>query len=314
MTIQQLEYIIAVDNYRHFAKAAEACRVTQPTLSMMIQKLEDELEVKIFDRMTQPVQPTEIGTKIIHQARVSIYQFNQIKELVYNEREILKGNFKLGIIPTIASYLVPELLKRVRESDTEINLMMEEVSTSAMIENILCGRIDGGLAVSPLNHPLLIETPIYYEKFYAYVSPEEHLFHSNEIDLKEIDIQKVWLLNNIHCLRGQAETLCKKKRENEPSPTVSYESGSLDTLMNIVDYNGGLTIIPEMTAMGLPEEKQGNLRKIKGDTSVREISLIVSRSFVRQKMAEAIVNMVKKSVPQSMQNPELSRHTIKVNF
>ena len=314
MTIQQLEYIIAVDNYRHFAKAAEACRVTQPTLSMMIQKLEDELEVKIFDRMTQPVQPTTIGEKIIHQARGSVYQFNQIKELVYNEKDVLKGDFKMGIIPTIASYLVPELLKRVRESDTGINLMMEEVSTSAMIENILCDRIDGGLAVTPLNHPLLIEKPIYYEKFYAYVSPGEPLFHSNEIDLKEIDIHKVWLLNNIHCLRGQAETLCKEKRENEPSPTVSYESGSLDTLMNIVDYNGGLTIIPEMTAMGLPEEKQGNLRKIKGDTSVREISLIVSRDFVRRKMAEAIVNMVKKSVPLSMQNPELSRHTIKVDL
>ena len=118
MTIQQLEYIIAVDNYRHFAKAAEACRVTQPTLSMMIQKLEDELEVKIFDRMTQPVQPTTIGEIIIHQARGSVYQFNQIKELVYNEKDILKGDFKMGIIPTIVSYLVPELLKRVRESDT----------------------------------------------------------------------------------------------------------------------------------------------------------------------------------------------------
>ena len=147
MTIQQLEYIIAVDNFRHFAKAAEACRVTQPTLSMMIQKLEDELEVKIFDRMTQPVQPTTIGEKIIHQARGSVYQFNQIKELVYNEKDVLKGDFKMGIIPTIASYLVPELLKRVRESNTEINLMMEEVSTSAMIENILCNRIDGGLAM-----------------------------------------------------------------------------------------------------------------------------------------------------------------------
>ena len=124
----------------------------------------------------------------------------------------------------------------------------------------------------------------------------------------------MWLLNNIHCLRGQAETLCKRKKEHEPFPTVSYESGSLDTLMNIVDYNGGLTIVPEMTAMGLPEEKQGNLRKIKGDTSVREISLIVSRSFVRQKMAKAIIDMVKKSVPQSMQNPELSRHIIQVNY
>ncbi|MDR0394536.1 MAG: hydrogen peroxide-inducible genes activator [Tannerella sp.] len=314
MTIQQLEYIIAVDNYRHFAKAAEACYVTQPTLSMMIQKLEDELEVKVFDRMVQPVAPTEIGAKIIKQAHTSIYHFNQIKELVNNERNVLAGDFKLGVIPTIASYLVPELLHFIQQSQTEINLLMQEIPTYVMVENILNGKIDGGLAATPLKHPRLVEIPIYYEKFYVYLSSGDALSDEEEIDLKDIDIRRVWLLNDIHCLRGQVEVLCKRKKENDREQTAHYESGSLDTLINIVDYNGGLTIIPEMTAMGLPEEKQNNLRKIKGDISVREISLVVSRDFVRQKMANAIVDMIRKSVPKSMLDHELKKFVVDVHY
>lgn len=314
MTIQQLEYIIAVDNYRHFAKAAEACYVTQPTLSMMIQKLEDELDVKIFDRMMQPVVPTEIGRKIIKQAHISINQFNLIKELVDNEKDILTGDFKLGIIPTIAAYLVPELLRLVSRSETDINLLMQEIPTSVMVESILNGKIDGGLAATPLKNPLLLEIPVYYEKFYAYISPEDDASGDEEIDLSNVDIQKIWLLDNVHCLRGQVESLCKRKKENGRRRTINYESGSLDTLINIVDYNGGLTIIPEMTAMSLPEEKQNNLRKIKGDVSVREISLVVSCNFVRQKMAGAITELIKKSVPKSMQDPALGKYVVDVQY
>ncbi|MDR1380740.1 MAG: hydrogen peroxide-inducible genes activator [Tannerella sp.] len=314
MTIQQLEYIIAVDNYRHFVKAAEACSVTQPTLSMMIQKLEDELEVKIFDRTVHPVRPTEIGEKIIRQAHTSVYQFNQIKELVNNEKDILTGDFRMGVIPTVATYLVPELLNLVSESYSGINLMMQEIPTSAMVESILNGKIDGGLAATPLKNPLLVEMPIYYEKFYAYISPEDRAFDGEEIDLGEIDLRKLWLLNNVHCLRGQVETLCKRKKETGQRRTVNYESGTLDTLINIVDYNGGFTIIPEMTAMGLPEEKQNNLRRIKGDVSVREISLVVSNNFVRQKMAGLITEMIRESVPKSMQDPALSRYAIDVQY
>jgi LysR family hydrogen peroxide-inducible transcriptional activator len=314
MTIQQLEYIIAVDNYRHFAKAAEACFVTQPTLSMMIQKLEDELDVKIFDRMVQPVVPTEIGKKIIKQAHTSIYHFSQIKELVNNEKDILTGDFRMGIIPTIATYLVPELLRFVNESDSKINLMMQEIPTSAMIESIVNGKVDGGLAATPLKNPLLLEIPIYYERFYAYISPDDQSFGNEEIDLGNVDIRKLWLLDNIHCLRGQVESLCKRKKEDDQQRTVNYESGSLDTLINIVDYNGGFTIIPEMMAMGLPEEKQNNLRKIKGDVSVREISLVVSCNFVRQKMAGAITEMIKKTAPKSMQDPALSKYVVDVLY
>ena len=312
MTIQQLEYIIAVDNYRHFAKAAEACYVTQPTLSMMIQKLEDELGVKIFDRRANPVEPTGIGKLILEQARTSVCHFNQVKEVINNEMNILEGDFKIGIIPTIATYIVPELLRTVGAAETDINLIMREKPTSVIIEDIINGKLDGGLAATPLNNPMLMEIPIYYEKFYAYTSPLDSFAEDEEIDMANIDICDLWLLKDIHCLRGQALNLCQRRQEGLECRTVKYESGSLDTLISIVDYNGGLTIIPEMTAMGLPEEKQSNLRNIKGNTTVREVSLLVSKEFVRHNVANAIVDMIKRSVPKSMQDPELKKYTIGV--
>ena len=314
MTIQQLEYIIAIDNYRHFARAAEACFVTQPTLSMMTQKLEEELDVKIFDRSEHPVKPTMLGEKIIEQARVSIRSFYQIKEVVDNEKDVLTGDFTLGVIPTIASYIVPELLRCAKETHTGVNLILQETPTVEIIESLLTNKLDGGLAATPLNHPNLVEIPIYYEKFYAYVSPLEDCFKEEEVDLSKVDIQTIWLLDNIHCLRGQALRLCQMKKEKKSTAGVKYESGSLDTLINIVDYNGGLTIIPEMTAMGLSEEKQGNLRRLKGGVAVREVSLIVNQDFVRQKMANSIVNMIKRSVPKAMQEMSLKQYAVDVSY
>ena len=312
MTIQQLEYIIAVDNYRHFAKAAEACYVTQPTLSMMLQKLEDELGAKIFDRKANPVEPTSVGKLILEQARISVSHFNKVKEVVNNERNILAGDFKLGIIPTVAAYIVPELLRTVGTTETGINLIMHETPTFEIIESVINGKLDGGLAATPLNNPMLTEIPVYYEKFYAYTSPLDSYAENEEIDLLNVDMCDLWLLENIHCFRGQALNLCKKRGKGDCLQNAKYESGSLDTLISIVDYNGGLTIIPEMTAMGLSEEKQGNLRNIKGNTSVREVSLVVSKDFVRHNIANAIVDMIKKSVPKSMQDPELKKFTVDV--
>lgn len=313
MTIQQLEYVIAVDNYRHFVKAAEACFVTQPTLSMMIQKLEDELDVKIFDRLMQPVEPTDVGVQIIEQARISVNHFYHIKEIVDNEKGVLTGDFRLGIIPTIAAYLVPELLHQVSESGTDINVIMQEVPTPRIIEGLLNGKLDGGLLVTPLNEPMLVEMPIYYEQFYAYVSPNEPFYEMEEIDLAEIDIQNIWLLDNIHCMRGQVLHLCKRKKEAGGQQTVHYESGSLDTLISIVDCNGGLTIIPEMMAMGLSEDRQGNLRRIKGAVATREVSLVVHKNFVRQKMANSIVDIIKSAIPKPMQDPDLKQYVVGID-
>lgn len=311
MNIQQLEYIIAVDNFRHFAKAADMCAVTQPTLSMMIQKMEDELHVKIFDRSKHPVEPTAIGKQIVEQARISLRHFRQIKEIVANEQHVVHGTFRMGIIPTIASYLVPVLLHRQQSRHGELELTLQERTTGNLLNEIRNGLLDGGILAGPLNQAGLAEYPLYYEKFYAYVSPLDPAYREKEIDLDAIDISRMWLLENEHCLRGQIERLCRmKKTAAGRAPAVRYESGSIDTLINVVDYNPGLTIIPEMHAMGLSEEKQENLRPFKNRIAVREVCLVVSRDYVRQTMLQAIREIIRQSVPKSMQNPALKEHVV----
>ncbi|MDR1865845.1 MAG: hydrogen peroxide-inducible genes activator [Bacteroidales bacterium] len=310
MNIQQLEYIIAVDNFRHFAKAAEMCYVTQPTLSMMIQKLEEELDVKIFDRSKHPVEPTGAGKQVVEQARIALKHFKQIKEVVEQEQNIVKGSFKLGVIPTIASYLVPSLLNKQYSAYSEIELTLKESTTQQLVRDVLNGSLDGGILAGPLKHPGLSEFPIYYEKFYAYVSPCEDAYREKEIDLDKIDISNVWLLENEHCLRGQIERLCRMKKKSAGASVVKYESGSIDTLIHVVDCNPGITIIPEMHAMGLTEDQQENLRTFKNLTAVREVSLVTSTDYVRKALRNVVLEMIREAVPKSMQDPRLKAHVV----
>ena len=167
MNIQQLEYIVAVDNYRHFSKAAEASFVTQPTLSMMIQKLEDELGVRIFDRSQSPIEPTDVGRKIIDQARVSLAQISQIQEIVEEEKGVIKGVFRLAIIPTVSPYLLPKLMQTHREQNSDIRLVINEMTTNQILSNLAKGTIDGGILATPLHDDRMKERPVYYEKFLA---------------------------------------------------------------------------------------------------------------------------------------------------
>ena len=310
MNIQQLEYIIAVDNFRHFVRAAEACCVTQPTLSMMIQKLEEELEVKLFDRFKHPVEPTPVGERIIEQARVLLKHFDLLKEIAADERTTVRGSFRLGIIPTIASYLVPVLLQKYHDEGGQIELTLKECTTQNLISEILTGKLDGGIMAGPLNSPELTEIPLYYEKFYAYVSPSDAAYDQKEIDLDTIDVSRIWLLANEHCLRKQIEYLCKLKERKSGSPGLRYESGSIETLIHVVDYNAGITIIPEMHAIALDEERQEHLRTLKNSRAVREVNLAVSSSYVRKAMLNAILNMVRSSVPKAMQDPELKAFAV----
>ena len=312
MNIQQLEYIIAVDRLRHFAQAAEACLVTQPTLSMMIRKLEEELDIQIFDRSDTPVRTTKIGQSVIEQAKIALKNINRIKEIVDDERQLVSGTFILSIIPTIAPYLVPELLQKKGMKYTELTLVLRENITANIIKNILDGTIDGGLMATPLKHPDLVEYPIYYEKFYAYVHPSESLHHEKEIDINMLDIDNVWLLESVHCFRGQIERLCKKEEDFKENQRIRYQARSINTLINVVDLNFGITVIPEMAAMSLNEEQQGNLRLFKDMTAVREVSLVVSKDFIRLNMLNKIIEIIEDAVPKSLRNPELKKFVVDV--
>ncbi len=311
MNIQQLEYIVAVDTYRHFAKAAEASFVTQPTLSMMIQKLEEELGVKIFDRGQQPVQPTPIGTLIINQARIIVSQVKQVKNIVDEEKGVLQGNLRLGVIPTIAPYLLPELIRLHNLSNNEVELVIEEATTDQILEKLIAGTLDVGLLATPLNNDRLREHPIYYERFFAYVSPEEtSLYAKRELSEEDLNINRLWLLTDTHCLKNQILKLCNMRRKRNVHTLLSYEAGSIATLVNIVDNNSGLTIIPEMALRHLNERQQQNVRPLKSPVPVREVSLVTRKEFLRERMLDILTQEIRASVPQEMLSKNLKDNVL----
>ena len=313
MNIQQLEYIIAVDNHRHFAKAAEASFVTQPTLSMMIQKLEEELEVKIFDRGKFPVQPTPIGEQIINQARIIISQVKQVKDIVQEEKGIVNGNLRVAIIPTISPYLLPKLIQKHTENGFDVELLIEESTTDQIIEKLIAGKIDVGILATPLDNDKLQEYPVYYEKFFAYVSPEEtSLYAKKELDETDLNVNRLWLLSDVHCFRSQILRLCNSRKKRNIHTLVSYEAGSISTLVKIVDQNSGLTMIPEMGIDYLSEGQKKHVRPLKDIVAVREISLVTRKEFLRESMLHILMKEVKESVPASFLSPELKKFVLPI--
>ena len=312
MNIQQLEYIIAVDNYRHFSKAAEASFVTQPTLSMMIQKLEEELGVKLFDRSQLPVQPTEIGTRLINQARIALAQINQIKEIVQEEKGIVKGVFRLAIIPTISPYLLPKLMQVHSENKFDIRIVISELTTDQILKGLANDSIDGGILATPLKEPAITEHPIYYERFFAYVSPREKaLYAKTSLDESDLTSTRLWLLDEVHCFRTQILHLCNLKKRRGSNQTIfTYEAGSIDTLINIVDQNEGLTVIPEMALANMSESQKKNVRSFKNSTPVREVSLITRKEFFRERLLNIIIDEVKTVVPRSLQDEAMKKYVV----
>lgn len=311
MNIQQLEYIIAVDKHRHFSKAAEASFVTQPTLSMMIQKLEEELDVKIFDRTQLPIVPTEIGRRIIDQARVTMEHVHQIKEIVNEERSIIKGVFRLGIIPTVAPYLLPKLMERHSGSKNDIRISIQELTTEQIIESLSNNSLHGAILATPLGESDIKEYPLYYEQFYAYVSPlEKALYAQTSIEKNDLNKVKLWMLDEVHCFRTQIMHLCEQKRLRASSLPFSFEAGSISTLINIVDRNEGVTIIPEMAIATLSEKQMKNVRPFKNATPVREISLITRKDYLRERLINILINEILSVIPDSLKDNAMRKYVV----
>lgn len=242
MTLQQLEYVLALDKTRHFVRAAEMCGVTQPTLSAMVQKLEDELDCRIFDRSAHPLIPTEVGQQIINQAQVVIYHVNQLKENLQTQKGTLKGSLNLAMIPTVAPYLLPKFIAVTKEDYPDISLKVTEMHTADIIQKLQTADIDMAILSTPLNDPKILEVPLYYEKFVVYISPNEPMYQQEEISSQDMPLENLWVLEEGHCLRSQVFNFCNKKVHQ----SSIYEAGSIDTLVKIVDVNGGYTIIPEL--------------------------------------------------------------------
>ena len=298
MNIQQLEYILAVDTYRHFAKAAEHCRVTQPTLSMMIQKLEDELGIKLFDRNLQPVRPTPAGRKVIEQARNVLYQASLIKDIVNEEEQSLKGTFRLAVLPTIAPYLLPRFFPQLMEKYPELDIRVTEMKTQDIQQALHAGDLDAGIIASKLEDTFLTEETLFYEQFYAYVSRKEPSFKHDVIRTSDITGEHLWLLDEGHCFRDQLVRFCQM--EAVKVSQMAYRLGSMETFMRMVESGKGITFIPELAVAQLTEEQRQLVRPFAIPRPTRQVVLATNRDFIRHSLLCVLKEEIKAAVPKEM--------------
>jgi LysR family hydrogen peroxide-inducible transcriptional activator len=297
MTLTQLEYIVAVERLKSFQKAADACFVTQPTLSQQVQKIENLLGVMIFDRSKQPAVPTPMGEKIIAQARTILQEANKIKSMISEEQFSVTGVLRLGIIPTLAPFLLPRFIRKMNKNFPGVDFEISEVPTELLVKGLREDRLDVGLLVTPLHHEDLIEKPVYYEPLFIYTSPDHRLNELKKINEKELSQSDVYLLSEGHCFRDQVLNLCRV-RKGVGRRKVSFESGSLQTLKRLVDETDGYTILPELAAEDLLSAGEKNrLKPFADPVPVREISLVTHKSFVKAKMLEALESEIKKALP-----------------
>lgn len=300
ITLIQLEYIVAVDTYRHFATAAEKCFVTQPTLSMQIKKMEDYLGVTIFDRTRQPVIPTEQGVKIIDQARIVLRESKKVEDVVKEVTNQIGGELHIGVIPTIAPYLLPLFSGKYKRAYPDVKLKVEELVTGKIIENLKKDMLDVGILVTPLNDVSIIEHPLYYEEMMIYTNTNHSLATKPVIKIKDIATPDIWLLNDGHCFRHQVVNLCNLPYQESGNLPFEFEGGSLDTLMKIIDKEGGYTLIPELASLDIPVEKVHQVKHFTNYIPLREVSLVTTRQFAKTKLIELLGDTIKSSVPEGL--------------
>lgn len=300
MNLQQLDYILAIDRERHFARAAEKCFVTQATLSMMVRKLEEELDVKIFDRSRQPVVPTETGMLVIEQARLILQGTKQIKEIVNEGKGALSGELKIGVIPTLAPYLLPLFLDRFLKKYNNVKVHISERTTDEIIARLRDHRLDAGIMATPLNDQRLLETPLFYEQFVAYAAAKNPALKKKYLLAEDIDVNQLWLLEEGHCLRSQIVNLCELKQREKEMHQLDFEAGSIETLKKIVDVNNGITILPELALNDMSARQKKNIRYFKDPAPVREVSLVTYRHFMKKKLIDLLQQEILISIPKEM--------------
>jgi LysR family hydrogen peroxide-inducible transcriptional activator len=299
MTLVQLEYIVAVDTYRSFVNAAEKCFVTQPTLSMQIQKLEEFLNVKIFDRSKQPVIPTEIGSQIISQARLVLQENKKIKEIISSQEQDIVGELRVGIIPTIAPYLLPKVIAGILEKYPGLKLLIWEYTTEDIINHLKTGVIDCGILATPLVDNNIIESPLYYETFVSYISKNSKLFKKKTLDADDLEDENIWLLNEGHCMRTQVLNICRNTKNNRLQ-SLTYNTGSVETLIRMVDVNDGATLLPELALADLSAKQLNKVRYFKTPEPVREISLVTHKNFIKKRMLNVLREEILAIIPKQM--------------
>ncbi|RYE24922.1 MAG: hydrogen peroxide-inducible genes activator [Sphingobacteriales bacterium] len=313
MTITQLEYVVAVATYKSFVAAAEKCFVTQPTLSMQIQKLEDELGIKLFDRNKHPIAITAIGEAIVEQARIALSEVDKIHELIQSQQNNMMGTFRIAVIPTVAPYILPGLLEGYSTSFPDVKLQVKELETDQIIKALRNNEIDAALLSTPVEQSGIKEYPLFYEPFVAYFSKDEKALKKKMVAAGDIELDRIWLLNEGHCMRNQVLDLCSDQIQRlQAARPFRYESSNVETLRKMVDKNQGMTVLPELATFEFNEDQQDRVRYFEDPEPVREIGLVTNNHFVRLSLLQSLMDEILKLVPEKMRVQKKNRKVLRI--
>jgi len=304
MTIQQLEYIVALDTYRHFVQAADHCFVTQPTLTMQVQKLEHEIGIALFDRTKKPLEPTAAGAPIIARIKSILLEINQLKSYVFNEKERLEGTYRIGIIPTVSPYLLPLFLQDFTTNYPEVNLQIREMQTVHIIEALKNGSLDIGILVTPLLDQHLRELPIYKEPFLVYLNPSNPLLSEKTLEVSQLPGETLMLLEEGHCFREQALRICGAKSELTHR-NFTLQSGSIEGLKNLVKKEVGYTLVPYLSVVD--EVDAQYIKRFISPEPSREISIVTHKGFAKELLLEKLGECIQQNLPTALHQLGKSR-------
>ena len=302
MTFTQLEYIIALNIYKQFSLAAEKCYVTQPTLSMQVQKLEEELGVKIFDRNKQPIIVTPAGQEIINHAKKILAERDELLQQVSGKSGSIKGDLRLGIIPTLAPYLLPLFIPAFTKKYPQIKVIVNETPTETLIKDLKNGVLDVGILVTPLQDKNIKEDVLFYEELMVYTSKQSKLFEKEYILSNDINPDKLWLLEEGHCFRSQVMNFCELRKNSTHGNLFEYEAGSLETLIRLVDVTDGVTFLPELSTLNFSARQLRQLKMFKSPKPMREVSLITNSQFIKKSFVNILKHEISESLPEKIKN------------
>lgn len=300
MTFTQLEYIIALNIYKQFSLAAEKCYVTQPTLSMQVQKLEEELGLKIFDRNKQPIETTKAGKEIIIHAQRILAERHELLEKALGKNGMLNGELRIGIIPTLAPYLLPLFIPKFTKKYKDVRIIINELTTEMLVQQLKDGVLDAGILVTPLGDKYIKEDVLFYEELYVYTSKLNSLYQKEYVLNKDINPDKLWLLEEGHCFRSQVMNFCELQKKSAFGNQFEYEAGSLETLVRLVDATDGITFLPELATLSLSAKQLRQLKEFTGDKPFREVSLITNKEFVKKQLINYLKKEITDAVPQKL--------------
>jgi LysR family hydrogen peroxide-inducible transcriptional activator len=303
MTLIQLEYLIAIERFGNFSEAAKSCFVTQPTLSMQVQKLEEELGVKIFRRDKKPIEPTDIGRKILEQAKHILKEKEKLNILLQIERGEFVGLLRVAVIPTISSYLLPMFISNFIKKFPDVELVIDEVTTDEVITGLEKGFFDLGIIALRSDNGDLITETLYYEPFVAFLPPDHKLINKTKLNQDDLNVNDFLLLKEGHCLREQTLSVCRSSELDwvEKSSKVVFESGNLDTLIKLVDKKFGMTLLPYLALQYIKDKKKLNrIKEFNNPVPKREVGFVYTNTFIKTHLLEVLKKEILKVIPDEL--------------